>query len=242
MPYSHVREADAMWARRVWRIIDLREKINHPLFFPAEAGYGCPSLFEAIRNALLLEGGIIAYDPGPLRTEDSFSLPLDREALRTMFERIDTTWTEDLDTGELILVPQVVRIESRSVTRYHIKEDWVFDKQRSAMVIRILGIAPMVEMRGPDGELRGHAPLFWLYYPECRPLFARWLAPSRWNDAERLSFEEIFHKRIFSSTITKVSNVYDRRINEHRTGVDALLESERQKDRLMEFEFDLWHH
>ncbi|MEX1132089.1 MAG: gliding motility protein GldN [Flavobacteriales bacterium] len=242
IPYAHIREADAMWSKRVWRIIDLREKINHPLFFPAEAGHGCPSLFEVVRNALLHEGGITAYDPGPLRSDDSFSKPLESDAIRTLYGRVDTVWTEDLVTGELVPVPQVQRLESRTVTRYQIKEDWVFDKQRSAMVIRIVGIAPMAEVRGPDGELRGHAPLFWLYYPECRPLFARWLSPSRWNDAERITFEEIFDKRIFSSTIIKVSNVYDRRINEHLTGLDALLESERQKQQLMEFEFDLWHH
>lgn len=242
MPYTHIREADAMWSKRVWRIIDLREKINHPLFYPAELGQGCPSLFDVIRSAVLHEGGITAYDPGPLRSDDSFSKPLDRTALSALFERVDTVWTEDLETGELVPVPQVARLEGRTVTRYQIKEDWVFDKQRSTMDIRIVGIAPMAEVRGPDGELRGHAPLFWLYYPECRPLFARWLSPSRWNDAERITFEEIFHKRIFSSTIIKVSNVYDRRINEHRTGLDALLESERQKQQLMEFEFDLWHH
>lgn len=36
VPYEHVREADAMWSRRVWEYIDLREKINHELYYPLD--------------------------------------------------------------------------------------------------------------------------------------------------------------------------------------------------------------
>ncbi|MBK8340951.1 MAG: gliding motility protein GldN [Flavobacteriales bacterium] len=125
--------------------------------------------------------------------------------------------------------------------RYRLKEDWIFDKQRSKIDIRIIGIAPMIEKKGDDGESKGFTTLFWLYFPECRYVFANWEVFNRENDAERRSFEDIFWKRQFSSTITKWSNVYDRRINNYRTGLDALLEGEEIKQSLFEFEHDLWN-
>ena len=91
-----------------------------------------------------------------------------------------------------------------------IKEDWIFDRQRSVMEVHIIGIAPMIEERGQNGELRGYHPLFWLYYPECRILFSRWAALE--EEGVRLSYEALFAERRFSSTITKVSNMYDRSI------------------------------
>ena len=36
VPYEFVREADVAWSKRVWRAIDLREKFNHPLYYPLD--------------------------------------------------------------------------------------------------------------------------------------------------------------------------------------------------------------
>ena len=241
VPYTHIREADVMWARRVWRTVDLREKMNHPLYFPTEAINDRKSLFDVIRQGLLVDGSITAYDPGPMADDDEFRKPLLTADIQQMFTRIDTQWTENLDTGELMPVAQEITVESADIKMYRIKEDWIFDKQRSTMDIRILGIAPMKEIKGDDGEVRGYAPIFWLYYPECRYVFANWEAFNRENDSERRSFEDIFWKRQFTSYITKWSNVYDRGINEYKTGLDALLEGEEIKQQLFEFEHDLWN-
>ena len=241
VPYTHIREADVLWARRVWRTIDLREKMNHPLYYPEDAINDRKSLFDVIRQGLLVDGSITAYDPGAMLDDDEFKKPLLASDLQRIFMRVDSSTTEDLTTGEMIDVVQEIPLESREILMYKIKEDWIFDKQRSTMDIRILGIAPMKENRGEDGEVRGYAPLFWLYYPECRYVFANWEAFNRENDAERRSFEDIFWKRQFSSYITKWSNVYDRGINEYKTGLDALLEGEEIKQALFEFEHDLWN-
>jgi gliding motility associated protien GldN len=242
VPYTHIREADVMWARRVWRTIDLREKMNHPLYCPTEAINDRKSLFDVIKQGLLVDGSITAYDPGPLVDDDEFRKPFLAADLREMFMRIDTQYTESLETGDMEMVIQEIPLESRDIKMYLLKEDWIFDKQRSTLDIRIIGIAPMKEIRGDDGELRGYRPLFWLYYPECRYVFASWVAFNRENDAERRSFEDIFWKRQFSSYITKWSNVYDRRINVYRTGLNALLEGEEIKQALFEFEHDLWNY
>jgi gliding motility associated protien GldN len=241
VPYTHIREADVMWARRVWRTIDLREKMNHPLYYPTEAINDRKSLFDVIRQGLMVDGSITAYDAGPLLTDDEFKKPLLATELKDMFTRMDTQYTENLETGDMDMVVQEINLESRDILMYKVKEDWIFDKQRSTMDIRIIGIAPMREVRGEDGEVRGYAPMFWLYYPECRYVFANWDAFNRENDAERRSFEDIFWKRQFSSYITKWSNVYDRGISDYKTGLDALLEGEEIKQTLFEFEHDLWN-
>ena len=241
VPYTHIREADVMWARRVWRTIDLREKMNHPLYFPTEAINDRKSLFDVIRQGLMVDGSITAYSVGPIGTDDEFKKPLLASELKELFTRLDTQYVENLVTGVFDTVSQEISLESRDIMMYNVKEDWIFDKQRSTMDIRILGIAPMQEKRGDDGEIRGYTPLFWLYYPECRYVFANWDAFNRENDAERRSFEDIFWKRQFSSYITKWSTVYDRGINQYKTGLNALLEGEEIKQQLFEFEHDLWN-
>ncbi len=241
VPYTHIREADVMWARRVWRTIDLREKLNHPLYFPTEAINDRKSLFDVIRQGLLVDGSITAYSVGPVGTDDEFKKPLLASELKDIFTRIDTQYRESIETQEMEQFIQEINLESRDIKMYSVKEDWIFDKQRSTLDIRIIGIAPLKESRGDDGEVRGYTPLFWLYYPECRYLFANWEAFNRENDAERRSFEDIFWKRQFSSYITKWSNVYDRGINQYKTGLNALLEGEEIKQQLFEFEHDLWN-
>ncbi len=240
VPYPHIREADVMWARRVWRTIDLREKINHTLYYPLEPINDRKSLFDVIKQALITDGSITAYDPGPLLQDDEFRKPLLTSELKDIFTRTDTVYVEDQDGN---MVPQVVEttLESRDVKMYRIKEDWIFDKQRSKIDIRILGIAPMREVKGEDGEIRGYAPIFWLYYPELRYVLVNWDVFNRENDAERRSFENIFWTRQFNSYITKWSNVYDRQIVDYKQGIDALLEGEEIKEELFNFEHDLWN-
>jgi len=241
VPYTHIREADVMWARRVWRTIDLREKMNHPLYFPTDPINDRKSLFDVIVQGLMVDGSITAYDVGVFADDDEFKKPLLASDLKEMFTRVDSQYTESLTTGDMELVVQEIKLESRDIKQYRLKEDWIFDKQRSTLDIRIIGIAPMKEVKGEDGEVRGNTPMFWLYYPECRYVFANWEAFNRENDAERRSFEDIFWKRQFSSYITKWSNVYDRTINVYVTGLDALLEGEEIKQQLFEFEHDLWN-
>lgn len=222
IPYAPLRQADVMWERRVWRTVDMTEKANQPLLTPQIEGNGCLGLFGVIRHGLLDEGAITAYDPGPLAQDDAFRTPLNREAVQSLFIGLDT-------------LPQ------GSVTRFMIKEDWIFDKQRGVMEVRIIGISPMLEVRGEEGELRGYRPLFWLYYPECRILFSHWPAIKR-EDDEPISYEAVFAARHFSSTIVKVSNMQDRMIDDHSTGLDALLESEEIRQQLLKKGFDLWNY
>jgi gliding motility associated protien GldN len=241
VPYPYIREADVMWYRRVWREIDLREKINLPLYYPTEPIHDRKSLFDVIKQGILDDGSITAYDVGPTAQDDEFTKPLLPTEVKALLTKTDTTQTDDILTGEMKTVISTSEVTSDKIKKYVLKEDWIFDKQRSVMDIRIIGICPKQEIIGDQGEVRGYKPLFWLYFPELRYVLVNWDVFNRENDAERRSFDHVFWTRQFNSTITKVSNVYDRNIVQYQSGIDALLESERIKADLFDFEHDLWN-
>ncbi|MCC6840589.1 MAG: gliding motility protein GldN [Flavobacteriales bacterium] len=241
VPYPFIREADVMWYRRVWREIDLREKINHPLYYPTEPIQDRKSLFDVIKQGVLEDGSITAYDPGPIGTDDEFTKPMLPAEVKALLTKSDTTQTEDIYTGEMKTEIVTTEVNSDGIRKYLLKEDWIFDRQRSVMDIRIIGLCPMKENIGPDGEMRGYTKLFWLYFPELRYVLVNWDVYNRENDAERRSFDHLFWTRQFNSTITKMSNVYDRNIAQYKTGIDALLQGEEIKEYLFNFEHDLWN-
>ncbi|HAJ99491.1 MAG TPA: gliding motility protein GldN [Bacteroidales bacterium] len=237
LPY--VREADVLWARRVWQVIDLREKMNQPLYFPIIPADGRRSLMQVILDAIRA-GEITAYDI----VDDDFTVPLTAAQLFGRLERPQTIRMqrptppyEEFDTT--ITLP----FNPGEVRRFRIKEDWFFDSNRSVMEARIIGISPVREAIDPiTGEIRGDEPLFWIYFPEARQVLVRAEVFNRHNDTHRMSFDDLFIRRFFSSYIYKVSNVHDRRIMDYFTGIDALLEAQRARNAIRDFEQDLWHH
>lgn len=242
VPYVHLREADVQWHRRIWRTIDLRQKMNLPLHYPLEPVNGQRSLWDVIRKAVLEDASVTAYDPGPMLQDDAFQRVLSAAELERLLNPVDTVWTPSLanpDVSDPIAVP--MPLESKDIMMYRLKEDWILDKQRGVMEVRIIGLAPMREVRGEDGELRGHAPVFWLYFPELRYVLANATAFNPQNEAEHRSLDALFAKRMFSSTVTAVSNVYGRSLPEYLTGVEALLEAERIEQGLFQYEHDLWN-
>lgn len=239
--YPHLREADVMWSTRVWRVIDLKQKINHPLFFPHTEINNRKSLFQVIRDGLIVDGSITAYDPG-VTLDDEFNVPMLISEVEGVLSEVDTMYVADPDNmDEQVMVIQPNDITPDMIERYLIKEDWYFDKQRSELYVRIIGMAPQIANITADGERTGaFETLFWLYFPECRYVLSEWDVYNRTNDAERRSFDDVFMKRQFASYIYKEQNVYDRSIVEYATGVDALLESERIKEEIFLLEHDLW--
>lgn len=241
IPYPHLREADVMYFRRIWQEMDLKQKINHPYYYPIDPIQDRKNLFDVIRDGLLVEGSLVAYSPGPGGDNDEFTLPLSTDSIYNILNPIIYTKQFD-DYGEFIGTTQTRQaIKSRDVTKYRLKEDWIWDRQRSERYVRIIGIAPLEEIF-VDGESAGYKPLFWLYYPECRYVFANADVFNLFNDAQRRTYEDLFQKRYFSSYIVKESNVYDRIIENYARGMDALVESERIKEELFLLEHDLWHY
>jgi gliding motility associated protien GldN len=241
IPYTNVREADVMWSKRIWRVINLKEKFNLPLYYPTTPIKDRKSLFDVIKEGALKDSTITCFSP----SDDEFQVPLTRSEVEAILTNWDSTHqTENPNNpGEMITSPIKREITSEDITKYWIKEDWFFDKQRSVMDVRILGILVVTAKKTENGEdAGGDKPLFWLYFPEIRPVLARNAVYMRHNDAERKSFDDIFWKRMFSSYIVKESNVYDRYISDYTSGVGALLESDKIKEDVFEFEHDFWQY
>lgn len=240
VPYTHIREADVMYYKRVWREIDVREKMNHPLYYPTEPineiGYERKSLFTIIIEAVK-EGTITAYD----QSSPGFKVALTKTEAEEKLSREVVTFEENLETGALTEVIVKEPIGGVDIAKYWIKEDWVFDRERSVMEVRIIGILPIINKIADDGSIAGQQGLFWIYFPEARYVFANQEVYNLANDGARLTFEDFFRKRMFSSYIYQETNVYNNRILEsYVTGVDRLLESRKIEDEIINFEHDLW--
>ncbi|MEO6902728.1 MAG: gliding motility protein GldN [Bacteroidia bacterium] len=242
IPYPHLREADVMWSKRVWRVIDLREKMNFPFYYPDQPILDRKSLFDVIKDAAMKDGSITLFDQ-PL-TDDEFRFEMTKSEIQSMLVTWDSTnQSEDpTNPGSYLSAPLKSEITTAKVWKFWVKEDWFFDRQRSVLDVRILGLCPLIEKISETGEhLGADKPLFWIYFPEARPIFASSEVFMRHNDAERKTLDDIFWKRLFSSSIRKESNEYNRGIYEYKTGIDMLLESERVKDDIFKYEHDLWH-
>jgi len=237
IPYSALREADVVWSNRIWRAIDLRQKLNQPFYFPENPHNGWRNFMTVVMDALK-EGTITAYQISPT---DEFTVPLTYEEIISNLERSDTVQlTRPYPPYEPYDTVLSTKFNSQDVKMIRLKEDVYFDKQRSIMDVRIIGLCPVRDSYDENGVFRGKEPLFWIYYPEIRPVLAKAEVFNRFNDAERRTYEDIFWKRMFESYIIKEKNVYDRKIADYAQGLDALLESERIQNELFLFEHDLW--
>jgi gliding motility associated protien GldN len=237
IPYPTTRKADMMWSKRIWREIDMRQKINQPFYYPLEPHNNWRNFITVIMDALK-EGSITAYD---ISSTDEFLVPLNyQEIISRQIDTMHKTFQRPYPPYAEYDTVIYTEFDPGKVTRIRIKEDWYFDKKRSQMLVRILGICPVMIKQRNDEEYS--EPLFWIYFPEARPVLGHAEVFNRENDAARRSYDELFMKRYFNSYIYKEANVYDRRISEYAQGLDALLEAERVKNELLNFEQQLWEY
>jgi gliding motility associated protien GldN len=238
IPYTHLREADVAWEKRVWRKIDMREKQNQQLYYPVEPVVSRISLMQLI-SKYILAGQIIAF------SDEEFLQPIELSVIRDkMVIREDSADVEEFDAqGNSYFVKKPGAVDSTWTFEFFsslgLKEDWFFDKQKSVLEVRILAME--FNVINPKKIDLGEFPLFYTYFPACRPFFAKHEVYNSKNDAERRTFEDIFWKRQFSSVATKETNVFDRSIERYSKGIDALLESDRIKNDIFKWEHDLWH-
>ncbi len=240
IPYPWVRNADYVWEKRLWRVIDMREKMNQPMYFP-EIPHNNWRSFMTIMMDAIKEGSLTAYDASS--PTDEFILSMPYKELMQKVEKADSMQLQrsypPYDFYDTVIVK---KLNTTDIKKIRIKEDWFFDKQRSMLEVRIIGICPVIDVFNDDGTLRGEKALFWIYFPEARPILAKTEVFNRFNGAAKLTYDDFFWKRMFSSYIYKVDNQYDRKIKEYATGIDAILESERIKEDLFNFEQQLWEY
>ena len=238
--FPYVREADVVWAHRVWRVIDFKEKINQVFYYPIAPDQGRKNLFTILDEALT-SGQIRGFDG------DMFENVVNWEELKAslagseVIERYDT----DIDGNEIITYDTIMTsLKAEDVTMLRIKEDWFIDKNRSVEDVRIIGFALIYMQQKEEGTPPVQMPLAWIRYndPEVRELLANAEVYNMDNDRARRSYDDIFRKRIFSSYVIRESNDFNRSIEEYASGIDAWMESQRIEDYLFEMEEDMWEY
>jgi gliding motility associated protien GldN len=216
--------------------------MNIPLYYPTIAIDGRINLINLLLKGIE-NGQLTPYDA---RTDDDFKIPLSFAQVKEIFGAQATTQEKiNFDTGEKETVAVAGEIRPEEIKQVLVKEEWYFDKQTSALQVRVLGICPVREyMReGDTSGLPQRQKVFWIYYPEARPLLATNLMMDPYNDALQLSFDDVFIKRMFSSYIVKESNIYNNRdVSTYLAGKEAMLESKRIEDDIFNYEQDLWEY
>lgn len=255
LAYGYVHDRDVLMGKTTWEIIDLDERINFPLYYPidtANIGKDRRSLFDVILKGIK-EGKITeVYTDSYFNTKKTF------KDMTTSFTYIDTTdagkeeintYPEDYKSGRKVLDPQYINkkeLSSIDISDYKIKGFWYFDKRQSELKYRLLGICPVSpEAKEIGADNPDYIELFWVYFPAVRDILHDAKAFNDRNSAMPISFDHLLNSRRFNGVIYKEENVYgDREIAEYMRDNSQmqLLESERVKDKIRDFEQDMWNY
>lgn len=240
VPYPHLREADVMWSKRLWRIIDLREKMNHSLYYPTKKMADGRTNLMGILLAEIKKGEVKAFDVEDMNVDVTYA---DIEVKLDAGPKTMPLYDLQMNViGDTVIMASIDD-KLMDVKQIMVYEEWYFDKKHSTLNVRILGLMPISVAPNPQTGRMDRTRLFWVVYDDFRDAFARHEVFNRFNDAQRLSFDDLFMQRRFSSIIFAESNVYDDRIiNDYMVGKDVIFEAERIKTELQNFEHDLWEY
>ena len=133
--------------------------------------------------------------------------------------------------------------------KYIIQEVIFFDKHYSRLYSKILAIAPMQADNAnyyegmPVMDALYQQILFWVPFDLFRPYMAQqYIMPNR-NDSKRITFDDFFTQKLYTSYLVGASNVRNRMIPEYaETREDILKEQERIEWELLSAEQDLWEY
>jgi gliding motility associated protien GldN len=245
--YGYVHDRDVLMGKTTWEIIDLSEKINFALYFPIDTsniGSDRRSLYDVLTKAL--KNGKITE----VYTDSYFNTKKSMQDIQTSLTRIDTTdaGREQINAGNQISDEYILRqdLAAQDVTQYKIKGYWYFDKRQSELKYRLLGICPVTpDVYTMNSDEKDYIELFWVFFPAARDVLHEAKAFNDKNSAMPVSFDQILNSRRFNSVIYKEENVYgDRTIEEYMkdNAQNQLLESERVKEKIRNFEQDMWNY
>ena len=241
IPWQYIREADVLWRKRVWRQIDVFEKQNIGFRYQGDENTGGGMFVEILFDAIK-RGKISAYS----NFDDRFTTKLTKDqVMEQLTGKIDSITQDDPITG--LPVTKIFKHDFKpdDIVSFTIKEDWIFDRNQGKMVVHIVGLAPKIIDRTDAGDVKGTKTMFWLSYPEIRPVLAAYEVFNPQNDAVRQTWDEFFESRQFSSKIIKVSNSLDQRYeqvfgDDPRGKMEALYESQQDANEIFNKEHDMW--
>lgn len=234
MPWEPIREADIAWEKRIWRVIDTREKMNLSFRYPEKP-------FIILLKELAENEELVAFK------DETFKEKLSVAELQGKFSSMDTVTIFDEETYEQKIKVVPNDLNPNDINLYRVKEIWFYDEETSRLRVRILGISPIKEHYDDEtGVFKYAEPLFWIYYPAVREPLSKHQVFNEFNDAGPTTWYDLFESRFFSSYIFKITNVFSNRVEDYFDkssdyfGRDMLLESQKIKEELFNFEHDLW--
>jgi gliding motility associated protien GldN len=255
LPYGYVHDRDVLMGKTTWEVIDLDERINFPLYYPidtANIGKDRRSLFDVLLKGIKSGKITEVYTDSYFNTKKTF------KDMSTSFTYIDTTnagkeeinnYPEDYKSGKKVLDIQYINkkeLGAIDVSDYKIKGFWYFDKRQSELKYRLIGICPVSpEAKEIGAENQDFIELFWVYFPAVREILHDAKAFNNRNSAMPVTFDDLLNSRRFNGEIYKEENVYgDREIAEYmrENSQMQLIESERVKDKIRDFEQDMWNY
>ena len=232
LEFDYIDERDILWSKIVYEKIDLNEKLNFPLLFPVNDetyAKNRKSLWRILKENIINKRITELY----FDRNDNFK---DKMSFNDVMEVVSFT--------ELINGVQTPAEELKSIdiTAYRIKGMWYFDKRQGEMKYRLLGLMPVGKnLKDDDGK--NNTDLFWIWYPSIRKILHEEKVFNDKNNASSISFDQLLVSRRFSSFIYKEDNVYgDRSIKDYKVpGLESILESQRIKKEILDFEQDMWN-
>ena len=247
LEYAYVDERDVLWAKTTWEIIDLDERVNFSLYYPIDTnniGSSRRSLYDVLLGNV--KNGKIKH----IYSDSYFTEKRTLKDIEASISKIDTTdlGIEQLNAGEQVDLQYINRrdITSADISEYHVRGYWYFDKRQGELRYRLIGIAPVApDVNFIDDDEPDMVPLFWVWYPDAREILHQAKAFNRSNTNKPISFDHLLNSRRFSGLIFREDNVQgDRRIDEYinDNALLQLLESERIKESIRNFEQDMWNY
>ena len=245
LEYGYVDDRDILFSKMTWERISLDERVNFPLYYPIDTnniGKNRRSLYDVLMKSIK-EGKIEnIYDDSYFRTKRTLG------DIQAALSKIDTTelGIEQINAGESLSAEYIDRrdISAADIKEYRIKGLWYFDKRQAELKYRLLGIAPVApDVNFIDSDNPDLVELFWVFFPDAREVLHDAKAFNNENSSMPLSFDHILNSRRFNGIIYREENVQgDRKINEYVSdnALMQLLESERIKDKIRDFELDMW--
>lgn len=243
--YGYVDDRDILFSKMVWEKIVLDERVNFPLYYPIDTnniGSDRRSLYDVLMKNIKNGNIENIYDDSYFKTKRTL------KDIEAALVKIDTTelGIEQLNAGEELSAQYIDRrdITAADIVEYRTKGLWYFDKRQSELKYRLLGIAPVApDVNFIDSDEPDLVPLFWVFFPDARSVLHEAKSFNDDNSSMPFSFDHVLNARRFNAYIYKEENVYgDRQINEYvsQNALMQLLESDRIKDKIRDFELDMW--
>ncbi len=248
LAYGYVGDRDILFSKMVWEKIILDERVNFPLYYPIDTnniGSDRRSLYDVLTKSIV-EGKLEnVYDDSYFTGRRSLK---DLADITTKIDTLDIGY--DQFNAEGVVDQEYIStrtIGAYDVSAYLIKGLWYFDKRQGELKYRLIGIAPAAAdvnfIDSEDESNKEPNPLYWIFYPEAREILHEAKSFNSKNSAMPFSFDHILNSRRFNAVIYKEENVYgDRKVDEYvaENALMQLLESERIKEKVRDFELDMW--